>query len=60
VFFKYELSPYTVTYREDRKPVAHFIAAISSLIGGIYVVAGMVSSLSWYIDRVMKKPVRME
>jgi len=40
IFFKYELSPYTVTYHEKHKSFGHFITSLCAIVGGIYVVAG--------------------
>jgi len=44
VFFKYDLAPYRVTYRESRPPFAHFITRLCAISGGLFVVAGLISS----------------
>jgi len=54
LYFKYELSPYTVTYTEYNKPFSHFLIRMCALIGGIYTVAGMISSSGWYFERYLK------
>eukprot|EP01113_Clastostelium_recurvatum_P028239 TRINITY_DN3418_c0_g1_i3.p1 TRINITY_DN3418_c0_g1~~TRINITY_DN3418_c0_g1_i3.p1 ORF type:complete len:314 (-),score=46.59 TRINITY_DN3418_c0_g1_i3:119-1060(-) len=43
IFFKYELSPYQITYREHREPFSTFIASVCAILGGVYVVGGWMS-----------------
>eukprot|EP01112_Ceratiomyxa_fruticulosa_P008663 TRINITY_DN2243_c0_g1_i1.p1 TRINITY_DN2243_c0_g1~~TRINITY_DN2243_c0_g1_i1.p1 ORF type:complete len:307 (-),score=47.40 TRINITY_DN2243_c0_g1_i1:292-1212(-) len=40
IFFKYELSPYQVTYKEHREQFSHFIASLCAILGGVFVVGG--------------------
>lgn len=49
IFFKYELSPYTVTYHEKHKSFGHFVTSLCAIIGGIYVVAGLSISLTNFL-----------
>eukprot|EP01118_Nematostelium_gracile_P008063 TRINITY_DN264_c0_g1_i1.p1 TRINITY_DN264_c0_g1~~TRINITY_DN264_c0_g1_i1.p1 ORF type:complete len:305 (-),score=60.00 TRINITY_DN264_c0_g1_i1:3-917(-) len=54
IFFRYEISPYTVNYKETHKSLAHLITSISAIIGGIFVVSGFISSFVWYTERMIK------
>jgi len=40
IFFKYELSPYQVTYREHREHLSQFFASLCAILGGVFVVGG--------------------
>jgi hypothetical protein len=56
VFFKYDLAPYRVTYREHRQPFAHFITQLCAILGGLFVVAGLVSSAIFHAKPSSSKP----
>jgi len=53
IFFKYDIAPYRVTYREDKKYFSNFLTQLCAILGGVYVVAGLISSGIFY---VRKKP----
>jgi hypothetical protein len=45
VFFNYELSPIRVRIQEERKSFGHFLTSVFAIIGGVFVVMGMIDSL---------------
>jgi hypothetical protein len=45
VFFRYQLSPVTVQFSTDRQPLFHFFTYVCAIIGGVYSVAGIASSI---------------
>lgn len=52
IFFRYELSPYHVTIRQEQESLAHVTASCCAIVGGVFVVMGFVSDLiSHLIDR---------
>jgi len=60
IFFKYELSPYCVRYTEQQKSFSHFLTQCCAIIGGIFVVTGMISSVVWYLERyIVKRTIRI-
>ena len=48
VFFKYEISPYVVIYRQEPRVVSRLLLRLVSMCGGVWVVAGWVSSVVHY------------
>jgi len=55
LFFKYEFSPYQVIYNEQEKSLSHFITGCSALLGGIYVVSGMITSFIQRFQQTQSK-----
>jgi len=45
VFFRYQLSPVTVQFSTERQPLFHFLTYVCAIIGGVYSVAGIASSI---------------
>jgi len=58
VYFKYDLAPYRVTYREHRQPFAHFITQLCAILGGLFVVAGLISSVIFHVNPMLDKANR--
>ncbi|XP_052225119.1 endoplasmic reticulum-Golgi intermediate compartment protein 1-like [Dreissena polymorpha] len=55
VWFKYQLSPITVQYREMRKPLYHFLTTVCAIIGGTFTVAGILDSCIFTAHEIIKK-----
>eukprot|EP01103_Thecamoeba_quadrilineata_P018886 TRINITY_DN7433_c0_g1_i1.p1 TRINITY_DN7433_c0_g1~~TRINITY_DN7433_c0_g1_i1.p1 ORF type:complete len:290 (-),score=34.63 TRINITY_DN7433_c0_g1_i1:186-1055(-) len=43
IYFRYELSPITVIFRQSRTGFFHFVVQLCAIIGGIFTVAGLVA-----------------
>jgi len=44
IFFKYEISAYMVVYEEESRGLVHFLTSCAAIIGGVFVVAGLIAS----------------
>lgn len=55
IWFKYELTPITVKYKERRQPFYHFITMVCAIIGGTFTVAGIVDSFVFSATEMYKK-----
>ena len=55
VYFKYDLAPYRVTYRERHQQLSHFLTQLCAILGGLFGVAGIVSSLLLRLSRRVRK-----
>jgi len=56
VYFRYELSAITVRFAEKRKSFAHFLVQICAIVGGVFTVLGLISSiLHKSLTRLIKK-----
>ncbi|XP_052772516.1 endoplasmic reticulum-Golgi intermediate compartment protein 1-like isoform X2 [Mya arenaria] len=55
VWFKYELSPITVQYRETRQPFYHFLTTVCAIVGGTFTVAGILDSCIFTAHEIIKK-----
>lgn len=42
VYFLYDLSPITVTIKEERRSFLHFITRLCAVLGGTFALTGMV------------------
>lgn len=47
VYFLYDLSPITVTIREERRSFLHFITRLCAVLGGTFALTGLVTCFSW-------------
>lgn len=55
IWFRYELNPITVKYKESRQPLYHFMTTVCAIVGGTFTVAGIVDSLLFSASEVFKK-----
>eukprot|EP00744_Colponema_vietnamica_P003898 GILI01005909.1.p1 GENE.GILI01005909.1~~GILI01005909.1.p1 ORF type:complete len:336 (+),score=86.99 GILI01005909.1:52-1059(+) len=55
IFFRYELTPVTVTYKQQQKSFLHFIVQVCAIVGGIFTVAGIVAGIVQQSIAVVKK-----
>lgn len=55
IWFRYELSPITVRYKERRKPFYTFLTTICAIIGGTFTVAGILDSFVFTAAEIFKK-----
>eukprot|EP01103_Thecamoeba_quadrilineata_P006053 TRINITY_DN15789_c0_g1_i1.p1 TRINITY_DN15789_c0_g1~~TRINITY_DN15789_c0_g1_i1.p1 ORF type:complete len:290 (+),score=35.55 TRINITY_DN15789_c0_g1_i1:3-872(+) len=55
IYFRYELCPITVVYKQSRTGFIHFIVQLCAIIGGVFTVAGLVAVTSTKIyDKIAK------
>lgn len=54
-WFRYEISPLTVKYTEKKQPFYRFITTICAVIGGTFTVAGIVDSMIFGAQQMVKK-----
>lgn len=55
IWFRYDLSPITVKYKERRMPLYHFITTVCAIVGGTFTVSGIIDSLIFTASNVFKK-----
>lgn len=55
IWFRYELSPITVRYKEKRPPFYTFLTTVCAIVGGTFTVAGIVDSLIFSAAEIIKK-----
>ncbi|OIT23006.1 hypothetical protein A4A49_63494, partial [Nicotiana attenuata] len=56
VYFLYDLSPITVTIREERRSFLHFITRLCAVLGGTFALTGMLDKWMYrFLEAVMKK-----
>lgn len=55
VFWKYDFSPYATSLREVPKSFSHFITRCCAVIGGTFVVFGLLSALASRLETAAKK-----
>jgi thiol-disulfide isomerase/thioredoxin len=53
--FSYELSPIQIWVTEKRKPFYHFITTLCAIVGGVFVVAGIIDGLLHSSHRLLAK-----
>jgi len=55
VFFKFDISPLQIKMEEKSSTLSHLIVRIFAVVGGIWVVLGLVySSLKSFIEKTLK------
>lgn len=45
MWFKYDLSPMYVTFKQHKKSFLHFLVEICAIIGGVFSVAGIIDAI---------------
>ncbi|KAL8131958.1 hypothetical protein AgCh_007745 [Apium graveolens] len=56
VYFLYDLSPITVTIREERRSFLHFITRLCAVLGGTFAVTGMLDRWMYRLVEAVVKP----
>lgn len=56
VYFLYDLSPITVTIREERRSFLHFITRLCAVLGGTFALTGMLDRWMYRIVEGVMKP----
>lgn len=56
VYFLYDLSPITVTIREERRSFLHFITRLCAVLGGTFALTGMLDRWMYRLVEVVMKP----
>ncbi|XP_057527055.1 uncharacterized protein LOC130806126 [Amaranthus tricolor] len=60
VYFLYDLSPITVTIREERRSFLHFLTRLCAVLGGTFALTGMLDRWMYrFVEAVMKPTKRM-
>nr|XP_011433667.2 endoplasmic reticulum-Golgi intermediate compartment protein 1 [Crassostrea gigas] len=55
IWFRYDLSPITVRYKEKRKPFYTFLTTVCAIVGGTFTVAGILDSCIFTAAEVFRK-----
>lgn len=58
VYFLYDLSPITVTIREERRSFLHFITRLCAVLGGTFAVTGMLDRWMFRFIETVTKPTK--
>ncbi|XP_028799239.1 endoplasmic reticulum-Golgi intermediate compartment protein 3 [Neltuma alba] len=56
VYFLYDLSPITVTIREERRSFLHFITRLCAVLGGTFALTGMLDRWMYRLVEAITKP----
>ncbi|CAK8566971.1 unnamed protein product [Lathyrus sativus] len=56
VYFLYDLSPITVTIKEERRSFLHFITRLCAVLGGTFAVTGMLDRWMFRLIEAATKP----
>ncbi|KAK4775892.1 hypothetical protein SAY87_023853 [Trapa incisa] len=56
VYFLYDLSPITVTIREERRSLLHFITRLCAVLGGTFALTGMLDRWMFRFLEAVTKP----
>lgn len=55
VWFKYDINPISVKYKERRRPFYEFLCMTCAIIGGTFTVAGIIDSLVFSASNILEK-----
>ncbi|XP_019162314.1 PREDICTED: endoplasmic reticulum-Golgi intermediate compartment protein 3 [Ipomoea nil] len=56
VYFLYDLSPITVTIKEERRSFLHFITRLCAVLGGTFALTGMLDRWMYRLVEAVTKP----
>ena len=54
IFFIYELSPFMIESQKSIVPPTHFLTKICAIVGGLFVVLGIVDNIIFKISQLKK------
>ncbi|ETO16299.1 hypothetical protein RFI_21055 [Reticulomyxa filosa] len=57
VFFRYDINPMTVEFVQKRRSLSHFAVQLSAIVGGTFVVFGLLHSILLVIDKKFFKDI---
>ncbi|CAH1785117.1 unnamed protein product, partial [Owenia fusiformis] len=55
IWFRYEITPITVEYKEKRAPFYTFLTKVCAIVGGTFTVAGIIDSMLFTATELFKK-----
>lgn len=55
VWFKYDINPISVKYKQRRKPFYEFLCMTCAIVGGTFTVAGIIDSLVFSASNILEK-----
>lgn len=55
IWFKYDINPISVKYKERRKPLYEFLCMTSAIIGGTFTVISLIDSLVFSASNIFEK-----
>jgi len=55
IWFKYDINPISIKYKERRKPFYEFLCMTCAIIGGTFTVAGIIDSLVFSASNILEK-----
>lgn len=55
IWFKYDINPISVKYKERRKPFYEFLCMTCAIVGGTFTVAGIIDSLVFSASNILEK-----
>ncbi|XP_046361170.1 endoplasmic reticulum-Golgi intermediate compartment protein 1-like [Haliotis rufescens] len=55
IWFRYDLSPITVRYKEKSKPFYTFLTTVCAIVGGTFTVAGIIDSFVFTAYEIFRK-----
>ncbi|XP_010688789.2 uncharacterized protein LOC104902637 isoform X2 [Beta vulgaris subsp. vulgaris] len=58
VYFLYDLSPITVTIREERRSFLHFLTRLCAVLGGTFALTGMLDRWMYRLVEMVMKPTK--
>ncbi|KAI9338577.1 endoplasmic reticulum vesicle transporter-domain-containing protein [Zopfochytrium polystomum] len=60
VFFQFDISPLLITYNQTQKPFSHFLTDVCAVVGGVFVVAGMIDSIIYTAEKRFKQKLSLD
>ncbi|KAJ1626054.1 endoplasmic reticulum vesicle transporter [Pavlovales sp. CCMP2436] len=57
--FSYELAPVEVIVRLEQESFASFLTQICAIVGGVFTVTGLVDSLVYHGDRIVRRKMEI-
>ena len=55
IWFRYDLTPITVKYTRQRKPLYSFLTMVAAIVGGVFTVAGIIDSVIFSASNLLRK-----
>lgn len=59
MYFRYDFSPITVEFREEKEGFAHFLVQVCAIIGGVFTVMGLVNGIANSTVKMMMKKAQI-
>jgi len=59
MYITYDMSPISITYREEQRSFAHFLTGVCAIVGGVFTIMGFFDKVVYHTTHSLKEKVEL-